>query len=350
MEFRRHPEGNTDAVVTHQVPDHLKRYELLFAKVWYIKCAEGEILSQKIVGKHFDIWVHHFFLTEDVTLYAFVDHLCRTLNYTQKGNVWCEMIGYGKVNLKEGLYGLFCVPVGVAHPCHFTAGEYCYLHIDLQDELLSRIDYNPYCKDALQTYLKDPKNNGIQLKACSMHPVIRTVIRSISSCNLKVKDAYDAMVIYHVEQLLYEFNKQISEIKKETDQQLMVAKMEEIALLIEGNLKKKYTLKSLAKDHQMTPLTLHRNFKKLKGMSVKKFAIKCKMESAQVLLATTELSVAEIAEEVGYSEPGDLARAYKKYFTWTPLEEREKCRYMDGVMLQGHHDYNVIKSISRQQA
>lgn len=326
MEFRHHPDYEGHIYVSTVVPMHLMRYRLRHAKVRYVKCAAGEILSQQIVGKHFSIWVHRFFLTEDITLYAFVDHLCRTLNYNRKGSLWCELVGYGKVYLKQGLYGLFCVPPHVHHPCYFTAGEYCFMHVDLQDELLSRIDYNPYCKKALAAYLKNPKHNGVQLKAVSMHLLVKDIIRKISDCKDEPADAYIAKITYHVEHLLYEFNTQIQEIIMETQQQLMAGRIASIILSIEGNLDVKYTRQSLAQEHQMTEITLHRYFKAVKGISAREFILNCKMEGARTLLTTTDNPIEVIAEDVGYKEPSDFVRAYKKHFGIIPSQERGGCQ------------------------
>ncbi|MEM8986655.1 MAG: AraC family transcriptional regulator [Pseudomonadota bacterium] len=63
--------------------------------------------------------------------------------------------------------------------------------------------------------------------------------------------------------------------------------------------------------------TLSRKLKK-EGVTFQELKVKVRREMAQKLLLSTEMSVAEIAERVGFSEPADFTRAYVSWTGRTP--------------------------------
>ena len=63
-------------------------------------------------------------------------------------------------------------------------------------------------------------------------------------------------------------------------------------------------------------------------MSIREFSISVKMTHAAALLCTSELSVQEIAERVGYRYPSSFIQTFSKLYHCTPLQfrQREKSR------------------------
>lgn len=324
MKFHLSDKYNGIFSESKKVPFHLKQYALLNARVHYVKFEGGEWLSQEIRGRNFSIWVHRFFLKEDVCLYAFFESLCRTINYSRKGSLYCDMIGGGRFFLREGTYHFYCVPPNVYHPCHFTAGEYCFMHLDITDELLHRIDFNPYCKKALLDYFRDPGNNGSQLPACSIGPVVQDVIRDISECKETNKSAYDAFMEHQVSRLLYEFNEQMPKIIEYSRKSHVSRLMDKMLLYIEARLGQALSLDGLAEEAKVSKSTLNRYFREREGNSVMGFVFIRRMINARRLIKTTKRRMSIITKAVGYSDVGEFAKAYRRYFKRPPGDEREQ--------------------------
>jgi Helix-turn-helix domain len=66
--------------------------------------------------------------------------------------------------------------------------------------------------------------------------------------------------------------------------------------------------------------SLRHRFRKIFGISPQGMLIRLRMDRAKELLRTSQLSVKEIAHELGYSRQHDLARAFHKYVGTSPSE------------------------------
>jgi AraC-like DNA-binding protein len=66
--------------------------------------------------------------------------------------------------------------------------------------------------------------------------------------------------------------------------------------------------------------SLRHRFRKIFGISPQRMLIQLRMDRAKELLRTTELSVKEIAHEVGYTRQHDLTRAFHKHTGTSPRE------------------------------
>lgn len=70
-----------------------------------------------------------------------------------------------------------------------------------------------------------------------------------------------------------------------------------------------------------SPRTLSRRLQR-EGFSFQELKVKVRRDLAQKLLLSTDMSVAEIADKVGFAEPGDFARAYVAWTGSTPSNYR----------------------------
>ncbi|MGD1919859.1 MAG: helix-turn-helix transcriptional regulator, partial [Pleurocapsa sp.] len=76
----------------------------------------------------------------------------------------------------------------------------------------------------------------------------------------------------------------------------------------------------LAEQVGVSDRTLRRGFSKLFGTTVVGYLNQLRIEQAEILLRTGKLSVAEVANKVGYSHLGHFAAAFKRQFGITPYE------------------------------
>ncbi len=85
---------------------------------------------------------------------------------------------------------------------------------------------------------------------------------------------------------------------------------------------KNATLVSTAEQVGRSPSSVSRLFLEATGMTFTDYLTAQRMEKANQLLNCIEYKIYEVSEMVGYSNPKNFARAYKKYFGHTPRDYR----------------------------
>ena len=103
----------------------------------------------------------------------------------------------------------------------------------------------------------------------------------------------------HIEKQMYEARKQILE-----------------------HIRKPYTLKILARTIGTNEYELKRNFKQTFGITVFGYIHEVRMQRAQKYLKNTALSIAQIADKIGYKNPQHFSTAFKKSTGCTPSTYR----------------------------
>ncbi len=72
--------------------------------------------------------------------------------------------------------------------------------------------------------------------------------------------------------------------------------------------------------------TLSRRFKMAAGLSIGDYALQRRLDEAQSLLRRTNLSVTEVAFEVGLADPSHFTRVFRKQLGLTPTRYRAAVR------------------------
>jgi AraC family transcriptional regulator len=83
------------------------------------------------------------------------------------------------------------------------------------------------------------------------------------------------------------------------------------------------TLSVLAQLVGLSPFHFARAFKNSTGLPPRRYQIVLRIEKAKTLLATTGLSITDIAAQVGFDDPGYFARLFGREVGCTPREYRQ---------------------------
>lgn len=91
---------------------------------------------------------------------------------------------------------------------------------------------------------------------------------------------------------------------------------------LENDIQQSLTVEELAQMCHMTPVHFRKLFKEYSGMSPICFRIQKKMESARILLLTTDMSISEISEYLGFENVSYFSKLFKKYQKSSPSQYR----------------------------
>lgn len=89
------------------------------------------------------------------------------------------------------------------------------------------------------------------------------------------------------------------------------------------NMKRRVTIEELSKQYLINPTTLKAAFKSVYGTSLAAHIREHRMEQAAKLLRTTDMTIAQIAQAVGYDSQSKFTEAFKAFFHMLPREYRK---------------------------
>lgn len=112
--------------------------------------------------------------------------------------------------------------------------------------------------------------------------------------------------------------------KKEVGDLSGVDPVELAQKMIEKNPGEVVSLLELSKSLSTSIYRLQKGFKKATGDTVYAYVQKVRIEKAKGLLKTTDMSILDIANEVGYENPSKFASVFKRYNGRTPYRYRKE--------------------------
>jgi AraC-like DNA-binding protein len=102
-----------------------------------------------------------------------------------------------------------------------------------------------------------------------------------------------------------------------------IEKITQAKEIINENIENTPAVKDLATQLNISVYKLQKGFKDLTGDTVYEYIKKVKIEKAKYLLKNTNLSILEIANEIGYENPSKFSNMFKRYNETTPLKYRK---------------------------
>jgi len=93
-------------------------------------------------------------------------------------------------------------------------------------------------------------------------------------------------------------------------------------LWMQNNLAKNFQVSEIAQQFGMSTRNFGRRFKLAIGKTPIQYLHDYRLKTAQNLLQSSNLSIGEIADRVGYSDPSHFNKLFRRYFSVTPKEYR----------------------------
>ena len=100
--------------------------------------------------------------------------------------------------------------------------------------------------------------------------------------------------------------------------------VEQICAYLAANYQQKFSLSEVAAKFYISPYYLSRLFRRVTGQSIVDYINGRRIEAAQKLLETTELSISAIAEQTGFASAAHFRRVFREVMDISPLQYRKK--------------------------
>lgn len=114
--------------------------------------------------------------------------------------------------------------------------------------------------------------------------------------------------------------------RRATTHELRTEIFREAAQLVAAEFSRPLTTEEVARRVATSPRQLRRSFSEVGGTSFRSYVRRVRMLRAAHLLAATDLPVSEIARRVGYREPSQFTKAFKRTYGATPSDLRDRRR------------------------
>ncbi len=245
------------------------------------------------------------------------------INYCKSGQMVWKMESGDYIYLNPGDFSLHSTSVCADSFISLPSGQYSGLtiFIDLQEvcanppEILGSADIAESIADRLCNGEKTVFMNGnattesIFSAFYDQPEQLRLTYQKIKTLELLLYLSKPEFT--HTNQLTAYQSEQIEVIKKIHDR-------------LTGQMGERITIEELSRQYLMNPTTLKAAFKEVYGTSIAAHMRQHRMEHAAKLLRETNMSVAEIAQAVGYDSQSKFAAVFKAYYQVLPREYRRK--------------------------
>ncbi len=153
---------------------------------------------------------------------------------------------------------------------------------------------------------------------CQIGIALKANLESESVCDRLYTESMATALSAH---LLQHYSIQKPKIKSYSDG-LPQVQLQQVTEYIHQYSAQNLSLIMMAEMVQMSPYYFSRLFKQSIGLTPHQYLLKCRTDQAKRLLKTTNLSIADIAHQVGFVDQSHLNRHFKRHFGVSPSQFR----------------------------
>ena len=148
---------------------------------------------------------------------------------------------------------------------------------------------------------------------------LRTLLEMMSSASAEQDypgPLYLLLILHYVEQECIAESSAAARPHNET--------VEKICAYLAANYRQKFSLTEVAAKFYLSPYYLSRLFRRVTGQSIVDYINNRRIEAAQKLLETTELSISAVAEQTGFASAAHFRRVFREVEGTGPLQYRKE--------------------------
>jgi|GEM_PF-951998 len=297
-----------------EIPLRLIPYVANWATVSYLQYNFGYLLLQRFLHKYYRICIYRFIAERSGSLCLHCEQGTILLQLATQGPISSIIQGYGQVRLQSGQYAFCYFPAGT-HEIQLDAGEYETMYITLHASLLEELAESLEEMSAILARLYTASSQGACLTPLEMDYRMQDIISDIRHCretggNLLVELGTNIRNLLN----LYRKTLQAAARQKKLQDSIYTAAVVSIQEEVAKNPSiQQHTLAYFARKHNMSQSTLKRYFKAVCKKTLHRYVWEECMKKAVWMRYNQQLSLEEIADEVGYADKSGFLKSFKKY-------------------------------------
>jgi AraC family transcriptional activator of pyochelin receptor len=297
------------------LPEQLKNYKI-FSSVNAFLPVFGVIAFQSFTGNGFTILYNDYLIKSDASFYKRSASPLLILHLAYQNHFNFDVEGLGKLKFKESQFNLTYLPF-VNAKFTLAKGEHTSFCIGYTKEYLSKFSsYLP----SLEKFLENVENNKPCLLSKSnlyasdkMIGVMKDILEAEDE-----KELNEFFIEGKARELLVLAMRRMKKISGDSMRKNDIERIETIHAWINDNESNYGSLRSVAQRFGLNVNKLNKGFKQLYGLTVFDYVLKLRMEKASQFLKETDMPIAEISFELGYTRVSAFTRAFKKFFAYNP--------------------------------
>ena len=165
--------------------------------------------------------------------------------------------------------------------------------------------------------LFEPEQSAVLYGSVQWNSRLRTLLGMMQSAESEPESPgmiYLTLILHYVEQ---ECRSERQDIRPRNET------VEQICAYLAANYQQKLSLTEVAARFYISPYYLSRLFRRVTGQSIVDYINARRIEAAQKLLETTELSIGSVAEQTGFASAAHFRRVFRETMGVGPLQYRK---------------------------
>ncbi len=242
------------------------------------------------------------------------------------GSLTITFDGFGEYELRQPQLFIVSCPLEMKKfdlVCEANKGTASLLHVG-REFVLSRMGVDPGVLPEPLRSIFEPDETPFSVYSFPLTPSLVNATRTIFNDgfpSFMMEQYYQSKAIEIMCLIIaYLENYSKSENKEGGPSIRVVNRLQAVQEYITSNFSKEHSLEELAKEVGLSKSSLVSGFRQHYGMSVFDYIKNEKMTHAFQLLRDKGYTVAQVAYQLGYTQPGNFSTAFKSHFGYSPTQ------------------------------
>ncbi|MGT2959171.1 AraC family transcriptional regulator [Streptococcus bovimastitidis] len=155
-------------------------------------------------------------------------------------------------------------------------------------------------------------------------PILNQLMELIKFSDEKPTNVTELLLIGELYKLLAFLCQEFPHQSTSSDQELINDYVKQSLKLIHANYDSKIRISDMADKLNLDRTYLYKIFKEKTGYSLKDYILHIKLDKSAQLLSESDLTITEISYSVGYSDPLQFSKIFKKFYKVSPSQYRKE--------------------------
>jgi len=274
----------------------------------------GTVISQVFKGADFEIFKHHFFISKEISLFAYSNKPILTMNFMLRGSPIARVPGMGELQLTQETYQFFYVP-SKRIEMWFPKGNFETMNIVLTPAYIERFAKRHKGLNKLIACVTKASDQLFLHERGTITPLFRRLVEEmVPNYENRATTEFKAQTV--IKKIFISFI--MNHYHKGQFQVGTIEKLEMVKEYIDSNLDNQLSVSAIAEFFHCSVPTLQRQFTEHFGQPIHEYFLEKRMERGMMLLLENNYSIGQISDLLGYKNPSSFIGAFNRSFGFPP--------------------------------